>query len=132
MFDRLRYKMSKFMEGRNGADDINKVLIFVILAVEILSLIFKTTWLNIAAWVLLLIYIFRYFSRNIEARYKECRWCTNVFKLWKYRFTDGKNHCYFMCPKCTKVIRVPKHRGKLEVRCPECSNYKTINTGAKR
>ena len=132
MFDRLRYKISQFMQGRNGADDINRVLILVILVTAVLSMIFKLPWLYIATWVLFGIYLFRYFSRNIEKRYAECKWCANFLKLWKMRFTDGKEHSYFMCRRCSKVIRVPKHRGKLEVRCPECSTIRIINTGAKR
>ena len=36
------------------------------------------------------------------------------------RLTD-KQYRYFRCPGCRQVVRVPRGKGKINIRCPKCS-----------
>lgn len=33
---------------------------------------------------------------------------------------DRRTHKIFKCPNCSQKIRVPKHRGKICIKCPNC------------
>ena len=33
---------------------------------------------------------------------------------------DRKTHKIFKCPNCSQKIRVPKHRGRICIKCPQC------------
>ena len=35
------------------------------------------------------------------------------------RLRDRDNR-YFSCPKCRQMVRVPKGKGKINIRCPKC------------
>lgn len=79
MFDRWRYKMQQFMQGRYGMDKYNQFLGFVVLVLIIIELILDVTVPRASGilWIFslgLLIYMyFRMFSRNIAKRYNENR-----------------------------------------------------------
>ena len=34
----------------------------------------------------------------------------------------GKEYKIFVCNKCQQMIRVPRGKGKIEIRCPKCGN----------
>ncbi len=48
------------------------------------------------------------------------------FRQFQYRlqmqWRDRSTSKYYMCSKCHQQIRVPKGKGKIEIRCPKCSN----------
>ena len=31
-----------------------------------------------------------------------------------------RQHRYYACPKCRQTVRVPRGRGKINIRCPKC------------
>ena len=128
MFRRFGESVRKFMYGRYGSDQLNIVLLVAAIAVSLtnsfLSLIFRNSFvyiriLNPILYLLMLALlgfgIFRMLSRNIYARQKENR---KFRQLWTC-LTDRKNR-YFRCPKCKQMVRVPKKRGKINIRCPKC------------
>ena len=98
MFRKIGDGLRKFMAGRYGSDRLNQCLLG-------------------AAFVLILIRsIFRMYSRNIEARRRE----NAAFLRFFSRLTD-KQYRYFRCPGCRQVVRVPRGKGKINIRCPKCS-----------
>ena len=121
------------MVGRYGIDTLNKVILGAELVLYILGMIFKwpSRVVNIIYWILLILWIFRAFSKNINARYKENEIFLRYVKYIKAVFTQGKDYKVYLC-KCGRIIRVPKHHGTVEVTCPQCGAKKTINTGAKK
>lgn len=41
------------------------------------------------------------------------------FQAFNKSLKDKQNK-YLVCPKCAQIIRVPRNKGKIEVRCPSC------------
>ena len=60
--------------------------------------------------------IFRMYSRNITARRRE-----NTAFLSFFSHLKDKEHRYFRCPQCKQTVRVPRDRGKINIRCPRCN-----------
>ena len=38
------------------------------------------------------------------------------------RKEEEKTHAFFRCPQFGKELRVPKGKGKIKIRCPNCSH----------
>ena len=72
--------------------------------------------LSLLAYIPLIWSIYRMYSRNIEARRRE----NTAFLRFFSRLTD-KQYRYFRCPGCRQVVRVPRGKGKINIRCPKCS-----------
>ena len=104
MFRKIGDGLRKFMAGRYGSDRLNQCLLgaaFVLILLAYIPLIWS---------------IFRMYSRNIEARRRE----NAAFLRFFSRLTD-KQYRYFRCPGCRQVVRVPRGKGKINIRCPKCS-----------
>ena len=79
----------------------------------------RVQWMSVLsflAYIPLIWSIFRMYSRNIEARRRE----NAAFLRFFSRLTD-KQYRYFRCPGCRQVVRVPRGKGKINIRCPKCS-----------
>lgn len=124
---RLRMKLSQFMIGRYGSDELNFFLIILSFIFTILARVFLNPFVSIVSWILLFWCIFRMFSRNIAKRYNEkmkflaakrkfTSWLSIKRDAWKNR----KTHKYFRCKNCKASIRVPRGVGKIRVSCPKC------------
>lgn len=84
-------------------------------------------WYLLALIVLIYSY-FRMFSRNIAKRYAENQkylaYTAKVRQLFfkkKNELQQRKTHHIYKCPQCKQKIRVPRGRGKIEIRCPKCN-----------
>lgn len=124
----MKEKLIRFMAGRYGVDSLGKFTLVAGLAAMLLAGWFDSLLLVILAWVLIICSYFRMFSKNIYKRAAENQ--TFLGKTYKLRswFTRQKNlsaqrkdyHIY-KCPGCRQKIRIPRGKGKIEVRCPKCS-----------
>ncbi len=113
----------RFMYGRYGTDRLNLAMICMVLALSLLNnilyifirsdLLFSLLSLLYSALVVFTVY--RMLSRNIVARRSENQKWMNFC----YRLRD-RNHRYFHCPQCKQRVRVPRHKGKINIRCPKC------------
>ena len=122
MFRRLGDWFRNFMIGRYGGDQLNKWLLILGVVLMLIGSIFgrNTPWaanLSLLAYVPLIWCIFRMYSRNIEARRRENAAFVNFFNHLK-----DKEHRYYRCPRCRQTVRVPRGRGKINIRCPKCGN----------
>ena len=127
MFRRLGGALRQFMYGRYGSDQLNLALLITAVVLSILNSIFSAIFresaaMGIVSWVVsLLVYalfgyqLFRNLSRNIYKRRRE----NQLFMLFWNRLRD-RQHRYFRCPQCRQTVRVPKNRGKINIRCPKC------------
>ena len=60
-----------FMGGRNGFDNLSRILLFVALGVFILTALFRIWALAVLGGILIAIALFRVFSKNLSRRYAE-------------------------------------------------------------
>lgn len=118
--------MRRFLYGRYGSDQLNLTILIAAVALSLLNgilsiivpvnvAVYLNLVLSIAMYALLGVALFRTMSRNIYKRQRENQKFRN---LWT-RLTDRHNR-YFRCPKCQQIVRVPRRRGKINIRCPKC------------
>lgn len=124
--EKLRNKMAAFMVGRYGADDLGKFTIYASMAMLLLNILFRKSIFFWLALVLLGVSYVRMFSKNHAKRYEENRkYCELRYKLvCKFqelrRPKAGADFKIYSCPNCKQKVRVPKKKGKIEIRCPKC------------
>jgi len=125
----MKEKMYRFMQGRYGNDNLNRFLLIVIFICFILSLFCGRAGIfqMIGAVCLVCVY-FRMFSRNIYKRRAEnsayLKYEYKVKQLWltfKRDMKQRKTHHIYRCPSCRQKIRIPRGKGKIEIRCPKCN-----------
>jgi DNA-directed RNA polymerase subunit RPC12/RpoP len=70
---------------------------------------------------------FRIFSKKWDKRRAENQWylrksyaIRNWFDKKKKMWQLKKTHKIFKCPTCKQKIKVPKGKGKIEIRCTKC------------
>lgn len=121
MFRRIGDWFRNFMLGRYGSDRLGTVLLISGIVLMVLSSLLggRYDWANhltLLAYIPLFWCIFRMYSRNIEARRRE-----NALFVGFFNHLKDKEHRYFRCPQCKQSVRVPRGRGKINIRCPKCS-----------
>ncbi len=125
MLARYSAFMRRFMYGRYGVDQLNIFLLVTAVVLNLVSMVLS--WfgavcaiigmvISLISYVLLLLCMFRLFSRNLEKRILENR----RYLTWKSRVLDRQNR-YYRCPNCKQTVRVPRGRGKICIKCPKCS-----------
>lgn len=121
--------LKRFMIGRYGTDQLSIALIFLSIALSILSRFLPSRIIDIIYIALLIIAYYRIFSKNTYKRYIENQkfigfWIPiqNKFKRKINRITSRKEYKYFKCTNCKQRIRVPRGKGKIKVTCPKCRN----------
>ena len=128
----MQNALIRFMYGRNGFDPLNRFLFWVVLILDIASILLARgesplggilSLVVTAAWLLLL---FRTFSRNLAKRREE----NQKFVSWWWRVKNkmsgakarhaDRDHKYFTCRSCGAICRVPVGKGKIVITCPKC------------
>ncbi|MEI6132614.1 MAG: zinc ribbon domain-containing protein [Bacillota bacterium] len=127
-------------QGRYGVDNLS-------IALVILSVVLN--WIPFG-WVLSYVAfglaIFRAFSRNTFKRQMELQKFNTLFgpairavqnffsrirstfMTKRMKWNQRKTHIFFKCAKCGKTLRLPRGKGKLEVKCPTCGEKSRRNT----
>ncbi len=123
----MREKLIRFMQGRYGMDQLSKFTTGASLFLLVLTLIFPNSILYLLAILLLVYSYFRMFSKNHTKRYKENQWFLKYYNPFHYLFKNEvsvmrqrKTHHIYNCPSCKQKIRIPKGKGKIQIRCPKC------------
>ncbi len=117
--NRFKQWLYRFMYGRYGMDTLNRILsavVFFILIVTLFLSGYPRLILSGLGFLLLAYIYFRMFSRNIYKRSKENEKVVQFFN----RIKNIPKYRYFKCPTCKVKIRVPRHKGKIEITCPKC------------
>ncbi len=125
--ERSKARLSQWMRGRYGADELSRFLVPVSLALFALSCFRTLRWCYPAALILMLVSVLRCWSRNTEQRAREraaflraVRRVRSKRNVRKQRWADRKSYRYLTCRQCRTVLRVPRGKGKLEITCPRC------------
>lgn len=124
----FRYRIMQFMQGRYGADNTMLVLFGIAAVIAIINSFVRNVFLQIIVYLIVIVALLRFFSKNTNARIKENNIVTgfltkfgNKYKTYKTRKAD-KMHIYKKCPKCGAVLRLPRRKGKHKTVCPNCNN----------
>jgi hypothetical protein len=132
-FQNIKNGMCRFMYGRNGVDQLNQALMWLYLGLFVVQWVLSALGISLAAvicgvvmWAMMLLLLFRMFSKNLYKRREENqKWVNWRWKLKsrsagaKARHAD-KEHKYFTCKQCKTICRVPTGKGKIIITCPKC------------
>lgn len=129
----MREKIARFMAGRYGTDQLNKFMSIVSLVLMVAAIIFNRTRLAQLLWmiafVLLVLVYVRMLSRNIykrsdeNNRYLRLRYkVSSKLRMVRERWVQRKDYKFFTCPACHTTLRVPRHKGKINIVCRKCGN----------
>ena len=128
MKNNWKNKMMQFMQGRYGADQMGQMLSAVSMVFLIISLFSRNQAWFLLAVIGIVYNYFRMFSKNISKRYAEnqkyLKMTAGIRKKlasWKSQLAQRKIYHIYRCPGCKQKIRVPRGRGKIEIRCPKCN-----------
>ena len=129
----MREKFARFMAGRCGIDQLNRFLSILSLVLMILAVVFNGTRFSRPVWliafVLLILVYARMLSRNLYKRYLRLRMSVSgKLEMIKVRWTQRKDYKFFTCPACRTTLRVPRHKGKINIVCKKCGNSFTGKT----
>lgn len=116
------------MYGRYGIDSLGKFLVALALIFILAARFAQSSLLSTLAWILIIYAYFRIFSKNVYKRSAENqKYLSKTYKIrcWfarqKNMLSQRKTHHIYKCPSCKQKIRVPRGKGKIEIRCPKCS-----------
>ena len=119
--------LQRFMMGRYGLDQLSIGMLILAFLISLVSSFTGADWVSLISFAVLVLVILRMFSRNRDRRWKENQAFLKVFNPVKFwfigrhrRFADRKTHRYFKCPGCKQELRVPRGKGKINIRCPKC------------
>ena len=126
-FDKFRAAVSRFMSGRYGSDQLNLTMVIGALIVTTIGSLSGVYFLTLAADALLLLAIFRMFSKDryrrahenqvyLEKKQKVRRAATE----WVNRVKNSRKYHYYTCPKCKQRLRVPRGVGNITITCKQC------------
>jgi hypothetical protein len=134
-FRGFQEKLARMMQGRYGADSLNRFLLGVAIVCIVLSLFPPLRFISYATTVLLIICIARMYSRNYTARSREnlafLRITTaprQFIKITRLRIRHRTTKRYKKCPFCKTYFSLPKGKGKVSATCPSCHKKHTYRT----
>lgn len=126
-FDKFRAAVSRFMSGRYGSDQLNLTMVIGALIVTTIGSLFGVYFLTLAADALLLLAIFRMFSKDRYRRAHENQvYLEKTQKVrraateWVNRVKNSRKYHYYTCPKCKQRLRVPRGVGNITITCKQC------------
>ena len=115
------------VQGRYGADQFGRFLSGLCVALLIISMFRGHEIWFLLAFAVLVYNYFRIFSKNIPKRYAENQkylaLTANLRRgiaAKKSEMAQRRTHHIYRCPQCRQKIRVPRGRGRIEIRCPKC------------
>lgn len=129
LLERLRYMVRNFMAGRYGADRLSKHMIWLGIAILLVSMMFSSFVLNLVSMGIYALAIARMLSKNVAKRSAENLFyvtkTTNIKKAIVHRrnrYKNRKQYRYFKCPNCKSWLRVPRKAGQVKVKCGHCGH----------
>lgn len=116
------------MYGRYGIDSLCRFTLIAGLVSMLLAGWNDSMLLSLLSWACIILTYFRMFSRNIYKRSAENQWylnktykLRNAFYRQKNLLIQRRTHHIYKCPSCRQKIRIPRGKGRIEIRCPKCS-----------
>ena len=127
MIEDLKYRFSRFMQGRYGVDSLSRFLSVVLLVFIIVGVFVKIPFSGLITFAILVVLYWRMFSRDISKRYQENQKFLEIrdkllgrFSSFGSNMSQLKDYHIYKCPRCNQKIRIPRGKGHIMVRCPSC------------
>lgn len=130
---KIKNFLNKFMQDRYGVDMLNQTLVYIGLIFSIIAVLVQNPngrriFQNLTL-VVILYAVFRMLSKNINKRYQENIKFVKATKpiraeiqILRLKWRDRKEYKYVRCDNCKNVMRVPKNKGKIKIKCRKCGN----------
>ncbi len=128
----FRYRLMRFMSGRNGPDELFAVIFAVSVIISVINIFVRSYILQIAVYAVMLLALYRLFSRKTERRRRENEKFLSLLGVFKRKksFHEQKRadkcHVYKKCPNCKAVLRLPRRPGMHKTVCPKCGKEFTV------
>ncbi len=128
----FRYRLMQFMSGRYGSDNLFYALMVVAVALAFINLFIRLYIIQLLVYAIIVYAVFRFLSRNTEARRRENYWFNDkmAFVKRKKEFYEqckaDKCHVYKKCPSCKAILRLPHRIGTHKTVCPRCNKEFTV------
>mgnify|MGYP001017161180 CR=1 FL=1 len=126
---RMKEKLMYFMQGRYGLDQMSRFTSGLALFLMVLTLFLPNNFIYLFSVLLIFYSYFRIFSKNHTKRYKENQKFLTYYNPFHIFFKklisqrkQRKTHHIYTCSSCKQKIRIPKGKGKIQIRCPKCNN----------
>lgn len=130
----FREDMKDVMSRRCGLDELNN-FIMLIGFIYIVIALFTSNWkFTLIGAVFIILCYLRVFSKKLEQRKKEnaiyMRYMGGIVRYvqrlklcikMKVKTSRDSQYAYFVCNTCGQIVRVPKGKNKVNIRCPKCS-----------
>ena len=124
----MRDKIIRFMQGRNGPDDIYIFLFSIYMVLFLINIFVDLKFLDVIELIVIILMFYRFFSKNIYNRNKENKAFLKLKRQTKNKLENIKNYfketnyIYKKCKKCKATLKfpMPYERGIKKVKCPKC------------
>ncbi len=123
---RMQMALNRWMQGRNGPDQLGLTALIAAIVFSLLSL-FGLTTMSLLSMLCYVYAIWRMLSRQVSKRQEEnrkfmektehARTETRQFFL---RLKGMKTYKYFRCPSCKTRLRLKRGCGEKHINCPKC------------
>ncbi len=124
----FKQAVGRFFQGRNGVDDLGKFILIVDLIVYFIGILLNSSFLVTLAMMGVIYMFYRMFSKRLWERGEENKTFLKYKKLWRLRYENRKVCKIYLCKSCGRFVRVPKGKGKIEVKCPVCGHREIRRT----
>ncbi|MCR5703787.1 MAG: hypothetical protein K6G85_04120 [Eubacterium sp.] len=126
---KLKEFLKNLSRNRYGYDQFTRFLLAMTFLIYFLSMILQEPILNLVSLSVLIYIYYRIFSRNIYKRSAEndiylnfINSISKALRIFKNTKDERKYYRFYKCSNCKQVLRLPKGRGKIEIRCPKCGH----------
>lgn len=127
----LKERIRRFMMGRYGFDSYSKFLLVVALVGVMLSSFNQRHFIGVVfyfiGWGAMIYSFYRALSRDTSKRayenqqyLKKSAGIRSKFNNLPNDMQQRKMYHIYKCPKCKQKIRIPRGKGRIEIRCPKC------------
>lgn len=131
---KIRNIINGLLQGRNGLDELNILLIWIYIIITIINIFINNFYTDITGLILIILIIYRSYSKNIYRRQKENHIFITIIDYIKRPFINiirnikDKDHVYKRCSKCKTTLKLPlpKSIGINHAKCPNCKKRLTI------
>ena len=129
MWTRIKMAFMRFMQGRNGVDNLGYHALWGGIIISLVSSFLGAALLSLLGNVLYFYALFRMLSRNVSKRQAENSRYVHFMNNWRkevkqffLRLKGTKEYKYFRCPSCKNRLRLRRGCGEKHITCPVCKH----------